>query len=660
MPVPLSSLRRFPDPRSGPWYKMPLGIDIMNTFLEIKNGFAQKLDNMDYQSGTLNRRNAFVGFLLSSNNNLTTDYTAMGAFSLAHEYVDSGGSARLLHAHANGTIQELDKTTGIDTARVTGLTVNKTIRFETFMGACIATNGADLPQRADDSAWRVFGAPAPVTNFAFSSFTATGQSGTWQWVIVPCIQVGGVTVVRGDWSTIVTATPANQKTNFGWTASSDLRVNAYEVYRSFSGLGFPYYLEATVAGRLTVTYQSNVSDAALTGQIIDDSGRNGAAPTAKFVTSSGKRVIFGFIIDATDPDASKTAWFSIIATNKYECEYYPNTTSYRIKLPGKGDLTCVKGIGNKSGQESGTDAFLSQLDSCYLLPQSDPKNQLQPISPDVGVRNQEAFATWGRWAFFVSLRGLEFLGPTGAPIMISMNVNAIFLGGGELGYNGNQGDSNIVLTVCDQVLYIATRQDSGKLCGDTLLTLDLSTFQPYNPDVSSTAKFTIFTGVGFGYMLYTRDRKVIVFDNQNYRILQAGAGAYDHVGGVQTTIDTNIWSGPILQNSPEYVKTISIIELLFITDGSVNPRIDGDYGAVSTGTSLAAISPTFVPRSWDKLWDKTWFANTSLGGSIAIPRGINAIFFQFKLQVNNASATFTFIGLVMHFRQTVSRIFGKR
>jgi hypothetical protein len=661
--MPSSTLRRFPDPRNAPWYEMPAGVDMMNTLLKIRPGFAQKMDNMEYSPDTPKRRRAFVPLRLFSGADLATDYTSLGAFGMAHEYIDSAGASRILRGHANGTIQELDRTSGADTARVTGLTASKLIRFETFMGACIAVNGVDAPQRADDDVWRTFGAPAGVAGLNSASLAAGALTGAYQWIVVPCIQVGGLTVVRGDWSNILQTTLAAQRNNLAWAASPDLRVNAYEIYRSFSGLGYPYYLEGTVTGRLTVTYQSNTTDAALSGQVADEAGRNGAAPIAKYVASAGKRVIFGFIVDATDPDASKTVWISLLATNRYECEYFPNDKTYRLRLPGKGDVTCIRGVGTSAGQESGSDLFIAQEGSCYLIPQADPLQPIQVISNEVGVLNNEACAQWGKYLFFVSRRGLEFLGPTGAPILLSKNVQAVFRGGGELGYNGNQGDQYLTLTVADNILLITTRQDSGKTWGDTVLALDLSTFSPnitMNSDPQSSSRFTIWTGCGFSFFLWTRDRTLFLFDNQYARILQGGAGAYDSIAGVQTEIDANIWSGQILGESPEKRKTLCYVNLYVISDNPVTPRFDGDYGAVSTAGSVETVAPTHTPRAWDKQWDKTWYGSTSFSASKAIPRGISAQVFQFKLQIKNDSAVTIFVGLVLHYRSVMSRVTGKR
>lgn len=665
--MPSSTLRRFPDPRVAPWYEMPNGVNIMDTMMKIAPGFAQKLDNMEYSPNTLRRRRPFINLRLFSGADLNTDYSAMGAAQMGHEYIDSSGNARLLHARANGTIQELDRTAGTDTARVSGLTASKTVRFESFMGACVAANGVDAPQRADDDTWRTFGAPAAVAGLNSASLAAGALTGDYQWIVVPCIQVGGITVVRGDWSNILRTTLATQKNNLAWTASPDTRVNAYEIYRSFAGLGYPYYLEGTVTGRTTVTFASNTTDAALSGQVADEPGRDGPAPIAKYVASAGKRVVFGSVVDAMDPDASKTAWISIIATNRYECEYFPNDKTYRIRLPGKGDLTCIRGIGTSEGQESGSDLFLAQEGSCYLLPQADPTQALQVISNEVGVINQEACAQWGKYLFFISRRGLEFLGATGEPILISTNVQALFNGGGELGYNGNQGAQYLTITVADQILLITTRQDSGKTWGDTVLTLDLSSFRP-NPimtgsgvaDPRSSARFTIWTGCGFSFFVWTRDRTLILFDNQNARILQGGAGAYDYIAGAQTQINANIWSGQVLGESPEQRKTLCYLNLMILSDGPVSPRFDGDYGAVSSAASVSAAAPAATPRAWNKAWDKTWYGSLQYAASKSLPRTLTASVFQFKLQIQNDSATFTFIGFVLSYRSVMSRVVGKR
>lgn len=654
-----SAQRRFPE--RGPWYEMPYGIDVMNTLLKIRPGFAQKLDNMEYTPETMRRRKPLRHLVLDTGDSLTTDYTSRGAFAYAHEYVDSASAARLLHAHPDGTILELNRGTGADTARVTGLTLSSPVRFETFMGACIAANGADLPQRGDDASWRTFGAPTPVTGLGVAG-VLTGLTGTFQWIIVPVIQVAGVTVVRGDWSNIVTATLANKTGRLTWTISADTRVTGYEIYRSFNGLGYPYYLAATVAGRTTATYDDATTDASLSGQVADESGRNGAAPKAYYVASAGKRVFFGKIVDATDPDAAKTVWSSIIATNKYECEYFPNTTTYRIRLPGKGDLTCIRGIGARQDQEGGSDLFIAQLDSCYRLPEANPLNALQIVSPEVGVVNQEAAAAWGSHLFFVSLRGLEFLGPSGAPILISQNVQAIFSGGGELAFNGNQGNTYITLRASETALYITTRQDTGHVGADLTLVLDLTSFQPsiYSSDVRKSCRFTLWNGPGMAFFLWTRDRRLLCFDNINFRLLQSSAGAYDHIGDTETPIDGEIWTGHVLGDSPEYLKTPAYMNLLVLCDDTVGVRVDGDYGAKSSGSEALPVNPTFVPRSWDKVWDKAWYGDTSFGGSLSLPRTLNAYVLQFKFQIQNGSADFTYIGFVLHYRRTIQRVYGNR
>lgn len=622
------------------------GIDALNTLLKVKLGFAQKLDNMEYQKGTPMRRKPFT-------EKTSADFTAQGVFQGAHEYIDGNDAARLLWGNNLGQIREFDTDANTGTLRHTFATTAKRIRMDTFMGALVGVNGADTPVRADATTYRNFGAPAAVTQNAPTTAAGSIAAGTYLYVVVACIRASGAVVVRSDHSNIktVTTTIASNHT-ISWGASADSRVDYYEVYRTKVGVGEPYFL---VNGTTGTSLVDSTTDASLSEQAADPSGRNGSAPKSKHVTVAGQRVVMGGLVDAADPDAGKSVHVSVLATNKYECEYFPTDGIHKFKLPGKGDLTCALGIGVKDEDSNRNDLFLAQQTSCYLLRSSDPYGDLETISGEVGCVGP--VVQWGRFLFFVSLRGLEFLGPSGAPLLISKRVNPFLFGGGPLSLNASTSNDYLTMAVWDNYLFLTIQDDATKRWGNKALVMDLEAFDAYNPKADETARFTLWFGPGMAFFLALRDRSLVLFDNQNYRILKRGTGAYDKLAGVNTAISAALWSGGILGEYLDFRKTLAFVNCYHICDDDTTLRIEGDYDTIAENLNLDQV---VTPRDWDKIWDKQWYATTNYQSCAPVSRVVCAAFFQLKLTVAIGSTDYIFIGIILRFRQVERETCGLR
>jgi hypothetical protein len=647
----VAGTRRYPS--NGRFIDFKKGINVVDTLL--KNDFAQKLENYEYVNGTLRRRQPFVE-KSTIDWSLGADYGSGAEIPLEfvgrHEYIDDTDTSRILHAHTNGSIKEF-VSSGSSVNRVTGLTVDQKIRFENFMGACVSVNGYDTPRRADGTTWRTLGAPAPVVQAA-ATLGAGSLTVTRKAVVVACIRVSGVVAVRSDWSNTIQAAPSGQGITWNWAASTDARVDYYEVYVSQSGLSGPFFL---LGGTTSNSLADNTADVDLSEQIVDSQYRNCPNPISKTVASAGQRLCFGGLVDATDPDADKTVHVSVSAINKYEIEYCPLDGIHKFKLPGAGPLTANIGLGNKDERDNANDVFFSQKDSCYILRGADPFTKLETVSTQVGAINPDAVAPWKRFLFFVSVQGLEFLGPTGSPINISKNVQPFFKGGGELNLGGIQGDQYVYLTVDNlkNQLHICFRDNTGVRWGNATLVLDLDAFDPYSARPETTARFTTSDGPGMAFYLSLRDRTLLLFDNVNYRMLVRGTGANDMIAGVSTAIDDNVWSGHLLGEYPDFRKKLCGVAVIAISDADASLSIERDYGY---SAETKTVNQVIATRSWDKAWDKTWYASTFF--QAYVPTNSVGVVFQNKLRVHNNSATYTFIGMILFYTQVQSKILGPR
>jgi hypothetical protein len=599
-------------------------------------GFAQNLQNMEYQQGTLKRRGAFIA-------KSTLDFASEGVFQGLHEYIDDTDTQYILTGHNSGKVKRF-VSAGTSTDVITGLTTGNRMRFESMNGAAFVCNGVDANRRIDGTASRIAGAPAKLGVIS-NSKTAGALTGTWQWVVVTCIKFGGAIILRSDWSTILVDTLAAQRSGLTWTASADTRTSGgysvvYEVYRSRNGVGAPYYL---VAESATNSYSDNNADTALTATTIDPLAFNGVMPVFTAMTTSGQRLVG---VKASDP---KVFSISNIATDEYEMETFPADGRHEVIGPSNGPITALIGFGVKDELDNRSDLFFSQPGSCYVLRGTDPFGSPETISGEKGVIGFESVCQHGQYLFFMSSRReIEFYGPYGLRT-VSGKIDTYFKGGGSRNLGGISGNQYIQLKVWSNYLMVIFRDDSSKTWGNKCLVMDLEAFDPANP--KETARFTPWVGPGFAQFLPCRNGELILADNQSTRLLVRGTGAYDSIDAVDTKIDAYLWSGAVLGEYITTWKSIFGINILSISDANCDGILEADYNYADEAFT---IEQNLTSKDWDKVWDKTWNGSPQWSAFVPISRDMVGRFFQLKINVNNTSADFIYIGASFNFDQVES------
>ncbi len=629
-------MRTYPDSRnfSQDYFDYPRGENSVDTLLKMTGlkGYAQNLQNMEYQQGTLKRRAPFI-------EKSTLDFTAEGVFQGAHEYVAADDTQYILTGHNSGKVKRF-VSAGVATDVITGLTAANRIRFETMNGAAFVCNGVDTNRRIDGTAQRIAGAPTKLGTIG-NAKTAGALTGTWQWAVVVCIKYGGVIILRSDWSTILTDTLAAERAGLSWTASADTRTTGgytvvYEVSRSRQGVGAPYYLVAETA---TNSYSDNNADTALSATTIDPLAFNGEMPIFKAMTTCGQRLVG---VKASDP---KVFSLSNIVTDDYEMETFPSDGRHEIIAPSNGPITALIGFGVKDELDNRSDLFFSQAGSCYVLRGTDPFGSPETISGEKGAVGFDAVCQHGQYLFFMSSRReIEFYGPYGLRT-ISGKVDTYFKGGGPLNKAGLSGNQYVQLRVWSNYLIVVFRDDSSKTWGNKCLVMDLEVFDPADPKAS--ARFTPWIGPGFGIVLPCRDGEMVVLDNQNFRMLKRGTtGAYDSIAGANTKIDAYIWSGAILGEYITQWKSIFGLNILCISDADMTGSLESDYNFVDERFDIAQ---NLTTKDWDKTWDKSWNASPQWSAFVPVSRDMVGRFFQLKIRVFNTSTEAVYIGSSVNF-----------
>jgi hypothetical protein len=645
------TVRQWPNPDGGDdLARIPFGENVVDDLAVMPEGYGQKLANMEYRRGTLARRRPFTAYSTETWPDIITNGT---------EYIDTSDTARILLGSEDGYIYEYTAA-GTHANRVTGLTVDKRSSFAQMIGAVLHQNATDSPRRGDDTTWRVAGAPIAATALTLGANAAGAKTGTFIWMVTACIRDGaGNVILESDHSNYATATLAAQNQALSWTASTDARVDRYRVYVTKTGQGSPFYLLTTQAG---VTYTDNTADASLSAQIADPLARNGVMPISAFITQAGGRAVCAKLTDATDPNASKAVHVSIIATNRYEMEYYPNDGLHKFYLPGPGPCTAAIGYSSKDEDQAAKDLFLSQPTSCYILRGADPVNGvLEPISFEVGVVSDRAITQWGRFIFFVSRRGLEFLGSEGEPKLISPHVRSYFFGGGSLGLSANDGDQYITLAIHENRLLITLRDSSSHTWGNKALVMDLDRFNPYEAKPENTAIFTHWNGTGLGlsFFIPTRAGGLLLVDNKNKRVLQrASSGYQDTVNAVATNIPARIWTGGMMSRGMTYLKVIRHANILQLSDVDCTMDLEADYGAFDQ--TMITIPRYAQSVTWDKVWDKSWGATSVFLSTVYIKRDVRGRLFQAKIKIENATPEYIYIGMSLFYTATRARRLTKR
>lgn len=652
-------LRSWPDPRSGvDIYRGEMGINVSDDNSHLAQNFARygwthfrQLDEFEYDQGTLRRRKPFAAYS-SVNFNASADFGSgaetPGLFKGGWAYIDASGNTRLLHAHTNGTIKEWTAT-ATSVNRVTGLTTGQKVRFEDFNGAVFSVNGADAPRRGDATTWRVAGAPAAIAAPVAGATSAGSLSaGTYTWMVTACIRSGTTVILESDHSAYLSVTlTGSLQQALTWSASGDARVNWYRLYRTQVGLGLPLFL--VTEGNIT-SYTDNVADTALSETVAADLARNGTlSSNYAMVAKCGQRLAYA----GTDG-----VGISIIATNNYEMEYVPNDTIHRFVLPSGRPTACFP-IGNKDEQDNANDLFLATKTACYLLRDTDPYGILETISGEVGCRNPDAVAQWGRYLFFMSNRGLEFLGPSGSPIMISRFVNPYFNGGGPLSLSAINGDQFVTLTTWNNKLLITFRSSSSRNDGHQTLVLDLEVFDPESPRNAVTTRFTRWTGPGMAFYVEGPSGELFLFDNDNYRILYRSTGAYDSIAGTNTTIPATWSTGPICGELLTFRKRFCSVNVFHISTASTVATFSCDYGLrAQVGATLELNETT---NDWDIEWDMAWSSSPKWQSCVGLRRGqpgVSSMVGQHltvTVVANNSGDDYVLIGVNTNYTQVKQR-----
>jgi hypothetical protein len=635
------------------------GLNLADNFFEVGKDEAAVLKNLIFRRNSLVQRYPFRNYS-------STDFTADGVFRGAHDYKTPGGTARLLWYNNSGVIKER---TGAATeaSRVTGLATELEGHFATVFDACFFANGQDALRVGRDTTWRIGGSPAAVSNLAVGQNAGSGiDSGTYLHVVIPVIEVSGISVVFANWSNIVKTTASSAIASFAltWTDLVDARITAYLVFRSERNgtdlrsvarvaTGAGAYTDSTLDTALPVTVTGSPSRAPAWGSW-------GVPPVAQAVVWSGNRLVFLNLGNGLE-NALQT---SRVAGTSYEAEGVPandsagNASPTRLRLPKDGPITCGFPIG-ETGENSSraNNLFVGQEGACYILPETNPDIPLIEISGAIGPISQRAIAQDGPFLFFQSRRGVEFWPGSGRDIyLISDKMQPIFSGGGNQGLVANQSDADIRYRVAKNQLWISVRDDANATGPNKLYTLDLLKFRrefdPANP--SKAVRFTgpheneeSGSGLGFGLLIRRQDDTLVVFDNQNKRILSYDeTGTQDQIAGTNTNMPVVIQHGPQLREDPIMQKVLHYAHVLQFTNSQTTLRILAEFERIITD---ATAEPNTYTLTWDDLsWDDidwvfdTWFSE--------IPFDYGAIACKWcapRISKSDSQVDFAYFGLIL-------------
>lgn len=649
-------LRSFPNPESGSdLFAFEHGIDVASDNMILAQNIAKKghtharrLDNWEYQGGTLRRRKPFTA---KSNVDFSNPdefswlvYGAPGKFRGGKVYVDVNGVERLVTAGDNGTIFEWANENLMNHV-VHGLTPGQRIRFEDFNGACFAVNGADRGRRADGNIWRLTGAPsAPAGSPTLgANFAGSVEAGDYLYMVTAVRDHGGGVILESDHSGYLEASYATDSEQvINWPATTD-PVSYYRLYRTTRNAGTPFYL---VFEGNAFSHSDNTPDADLSEQVAAPVGRNGTMPVASIIAKSGKRLA------VVDEDGR--ICLSIIATNDFEMEYFPIDEAHRFKLPGGGFPTACFPIGNKDEESNANDLFLAQPRACYILRNTDPYGTLEDVSKQVGCRNPDAIAQWGRYLFFMSHRGLEFLGPSGSPVMISERVNPYFFGGGPLSLPLLAGDEHLSLTAVENQLLIAFRDDATKGGANKTLCLDLEIFNPFEPLNANTTRFYgPWDGPGMAYYVEGTGSDLYLLDNENFRLLQRGIGVYDSIAGANAVINDYWETAGLMGALLTYRKRFRSVNVFQVSDADTTISFRVDYGRKQDLNRTLPMNAE--PKDWDIPWDMEWAGSSKWKGCMGLAKHMIGSTLLVGNLGANASVDRIHIGINFNYTQVKQR-----
>lgn len=633
--------------------RLPLGIDDVSDLSTMAAGRAQKLDNMEYRNGKLLRRSPWTEF----------NTTALGAeVSDAINYIDGGDAERLLVSTMDGKISEV--ASGSITDRVTGLNASQKGMFAQLAGAVFHQNGFNTPRRIDSTTARVAGGITPPTALTLGATAAGLKTGIYIWAVTARYKVGGVTILESDLSNLVTATLAAQQQTLTWTNSTDTRVTHHAVYVTYANQGSPLYYVGEVAVA-TATLTDNTADTALSAQRAPALAYNGVMPISKYITVAGQRLVCANLLDSTDQNASKSVHISQVATTIYNMEYFPNDGVSRFYLPTNGPITFVGPYSVKDELQNNKDLLIAQSNAMYLLRGCDPNAALETISTTTGIRGPRAGISWGRYFFFVSNRGVEYIGNNGDPTLISSQVNSTFFGGGPLNLTAANGDDLFKLEIHQNKLLITYRDNVSNNWGNSSLVLDLERFQPNTQGISppDTSFYTrwLADNCNTSQWVTTRAGTCYLIDNQNKKVLKIGTGTQDKIAGANQNIRCLIWTyGICSQDAGSWTqyKSIRRINVMQLSEVDCNLDVEADY-AYYDEKNLTI--PRFTTtETWDKAWDKAWGGTPTFLSSVTTNRNLRGRFFQLKITCEGVTDGYIFIGFMFLYTTAMNTRILKR
>lgn len=598
------------------------GLNVSDNLFEVRFDEATILRNLLWKRNSLLQRYPFRNFS-------TTDFTADGIFRGCHDYKTTGGTARLLFLTNGGKIKER-LTVSTEADRVTGLSTGQDGHFATVFDACFFANGLDTLRVGRDTTWRVAGSPAAVSTLAVgTSAGATIPVGDYYHLVIPVIEVGGISVVFANWSNIIKTTVGGggiASFALTWTDIVDARITAYLVFRTAKNSTDFRSISRVAAG--VGAYTDSTADASL--PVVVSGGPNRPPPENSWgVPRVGKIAVFSgnrLVQMNLGTGLENALQASRIAGNSYEAEGVPADDSTLLRALKDGPILCGFPIGETGDKSSrANNMFVAQEAACYLWPETNPDLPLQEISGAIGCIGQRAIAQDGSFLFFQSKRGVEFWPGSGRDVyLLSDKIQAIFTGGGSQQLTANQSESDIRYVVAEGHLWITVRDDSLATGANKAYCMDLAKFRrEFDPAYPSKAVRWVGpieneeagSGLGFGLLLRRIDDTLIVFDNQNKRILSYDkTGTQDQIADADTSMPVAYQSGALLREDPILQKTLHYAHILQFTSSPTTLTILSEFARLITE---ADAEPNTYSLAWgDIVWTDldwvtdTWFTET--------------------------------------------------
>lgn len=652
----LADLKIYPNPSVGPAeVKFDRGLNLNDNLLEMDREDASLLKNLTWTRNTLQRRKGFQRYS-------TQDWSAETKFRGGAEYIDRWGNRRLVVAVDTGKIIEWQSASTRTTVK-SGLATLQEVHFAPAFGALFAANGQDTPRRIDGSSVaatacteRVMGPPAAIENVAIAAGAAGSPSGTYLGIVTAVREESGIKVLESDWSNLAEATVSSQQLAFTWNATADTRATHYYVYHTDAAGSVLYYAGKVAVGTVTLTV--NLADSVLIqNRPSAQQFRNGVPPVGEFIVHSGGRMVIGALSSQANAFHVGIAGLDSFTVENFPIYDAANLKFYQggnhvVMLPGLGKMKAARAVG-ETGEKSAraNTLWVAQESSCYLLPDSNPNNPLQEISPAIGCIGQRAHAQYGQGIFFQSRRGVEFWPGNGKTIyLVSDQISPVFTGGGNQQLTANQADTDITYAVDGDTLLVTIKDDSTKACANKVYCLDLLKFmKDFNAGKALGRWAGPWQNNGYGFFIPQSNRGLLLLDNQDITILYRHATSYaDWVNGANVTASIRILGGPVMKEFKMARNKLHYLDLFAFTNTDSSLRLVGENGAYDqSDITIAAVNYTFnwANITWD---DLTWQYNT-WHSEVALPWSAVGHFFQLDITNTDATGDFVFYGYALRY-----------